>query len=378
MQIVIMFLYNTSRSCCMRVTIRVLCGIVGALLLGAAVIAATPAAQPSRLSDRERADEDTALAELGRSLFFAPELSANGTISCATCHVPAKAFSDGRRVALGIGNLPGTRNTPSLPTAESALSFFWDGRRSSLETLMFDPITNPSEMGFATEKDALTRLKASKVLSAEFAKVFTNANGPTRIQVESALAQFVRTIPSEPSAYDRYLEDEKRFPLSAEAMQGLSLFRGKAKCSECHPVDGARPTFTDNAFHHSSVGWDGIARTLPELTEEVIREDLRGRELGERVSRDSRWAALGHFVVSHEVTDIAAFRTPSLRNISLTAPYMHDGSVPTLSEAIDVEVYYRSLASGRPLNISPKERQSIIVFLNTLSSLSLVSSSVAD
>lgn len=315
-------------------------------------------------------------ARLGCDLFFSKELSADDSISCATCHEPEHGYADDRRSSSGIGGKSGTRNTPSLLSAKAAGPLFWDGRRRSLETLIFDPITNPLEMGFESEDAAIAKLAASVEFRSAFAKAF-GEESPTREQVEKALAAFVRSIPETPTAYDRYVAAPATYPLSDGAMRGLSLFKGRAGCAECHSLNSEHSAFTDNSFHHSSVGWQDISQRLPILTRDVVDLNLTERDLGKRLTADKEWAALGRFTITRKPSDVAAFRTPSLRNVAVTGPYMHDGSVRTLSDAVDVEVYYRGLASATPITLSVEDRRDLVVFLETLTDPSLLHSDAA-
>lgn len=313
---------------------------------------------------------ELSLVSLGKRLFFDAQLSRDGTMSCASCHQPAKSYSDGREIALGIAEHRGTRNTPSLITARRDTSLFWDGRRSSLEDLVLDPVTNPFEMGLRDEKELIARLSAATDLTPAFSQAFPNGQpSPTSDQVRSALAAFVRSLDVGQSLYDRYQSDPNRFPLDSKSLEGLRLFQGKAGCSECHRLEGPRATLTDGAFHHTSIGWPSIERNLPSLTRAVLAENLSGEALGRRVTTDPDWAALGRFLVTHKPTDIGAFRTPSLRNVALTPPYMHDGSIASLADAVDVEVYYRSLTTGHPSTMTVDERKTLVAFLQALTDL---------
>lgn len=313
------------------------------------------------------ASQPDSLVALGERLFYDARLSRDGMISCGSCHQPSKAYADGRAVATGIGSNHGVRNVPSLLYISRRSSFFWDGRRTSLEALVFDPILNPVEMGMPTEVAALEAIEADKDLSGQFKRIFPQENGIISIKnMRFALAAFVRSLDRGRNAYDRFLHDPARFPLPAEAQAGLSLFGGKAGCSGCHLLGGSPALLMDDRYHHTSVGWQRVEHLLPAVTKEVLRENLDESTLGHRVTADPAWAALGRFAVTHKPADLGAFRTPSLRNVAVTAPYMHDGSVATLREAIDVEIYYRSLAAGTPLSLTASERRALLAFLMCL------------
>lgn len=305
---------------------------------------------------------------LGKQLFNDPSLSADGTVRCASCHMPDKAYADGRAVAIGVYGYAGTRNTPSLLNIAAAneLTFFWDGRRTVLEQAVLDPITNPVEMGLHDQTELLRRIMRDSAYRAAFAEAFPDSGdslAPT--EVGTTLAAYVRSLTPPESPFDHYQHGD-RTALNPRAQLGLALFQGKAACNECHRLDGSSPTFTDHAYHRSGVGLDGIAANLPTLTEGVIARSLQGGAVGDRVATHVDEAQLGRFNITLEPADIGLFRTPSLRGVARTAPYMHDGSVPTLEDAIDREVYYRSLQAGRPLNLNVEERLDLAEFLRAL------------
>ncbi|ARL21135.1 cytochrome-c peroxidase [Burkholderia pseudomallei] len=305
---------------------------------------------------------------LGKQLFNDSSLSADGTVRCASCHIPEKAYADGRAAAVGVFGRVGTRNTPSLLSVEIAKegAFFWDGRRTLLEQAVLDPLTNPVEMGLHDPSDLVRRITQNSTYRAAFTQAFPGKrNSLTAEDVGTVLAAYIRSLTPAESAFDRYRHGD-RTALNPRAQLGLTLFQGKAGCAECHRLEGASPTFTDHAYHRSGVGLDGIAANLPALTQGVIARSLQGGAIGDRVAMHTDEAQLGRFNVTLEPADIGLFRTPSLRGVSHTAPYMHDGSVPTLEDAIDREVYYRSLQAGRPLNLSVEERLDLAEFLRAL------------
>jgi cytochrome c peroxidase len=255
---------------------------------------------------------------LGKRLFLDTELSADGTLSCSSCHDPARAFSDGRPVARGIHNLDGARNSPSLVNVAAARSYFWDGRALTLEHQVLGPITNPKELGLtAAELERRTALPADAVADA--------------------LASYVRTIRSSGSRYDAYRSGQVT-ALSAEEQAGLAIFQGRGRCAACH----GGPNLTDGGFHNTGVAW-----------------------------LDGRFADEGRFIVSQNPREHGAFKTPTLREVALTAPYMHDGSVKTLDDV--VEFYSKGGRRNpyldpriRPLNLSAGEKKALVAFLQAL------------
>ncbi len=259
--------------------------------------------------------------ETGRKLFFDTRLSADGSTSCATCHDPAKAFADGRPVARGIHNALGTRNTPSLVNAGFGRSFFWDGRATTLEEQVLGPMTNPVEMGLAARDiEARTGLKGA--------------------DAANALASYVRTIRSRDSRFDWFRAGQTEM-LTTEERAGLDVFRGH-QCVTCH----GGPNLTDDRFHNTGIGWNN------------------GQFAGQ-------FSDLGRWIVTNDERDRGAFKTPSLRDVARTSPYMHDGSLATLE---DVVKFYsdggrRNPSQDprmRPLNLSAVEQKALVAFLKSL------------
>jgi cytochrome c peroxidase len=248
---------------------------------------------------------------LGRQLFFDPRLSADGTIACGTCHQPARAFTDGRAVAVGVQGRTGRRNVPALINRGYGRIFFWDGRAPTLEEQVLKPIEDPNEM-------------ASSAAGAA-ARV-----GLTPADLARALASFVRSILSGNSRFDRFIDGDRE-ALTAEEQAGLRVFRGRGHCVACH----VGPTFTDERLHNTGVAW-----------------------------RDGRLADPG--------AGRGDFKTPTLREIADTAPYMHDGSLATLEEVVD---FYDGGGRAnpsldpeiRPLRLDTDEKRQLAAFLRSLS-----------
>lgn len=310
-------------------------------------------------------DQSSAPATLGKLLFADKRLSADGKVSCATCHVPAKALSDGLPVAVGVHGQRGHRNTPSLWNVASLPSQFWDGRRTTLEKQALDPLLNPREHGMQREDAIVSIIRSDAQYRAAFASAFglsPNEINPKHIAI--ALATFERTLISNDSPFDRFLYKAESAAMSEAAIRGLDLFRGRAECATCHSVGEREASLTDHQFHSLGVSFETIAPRLADITQRVSAVD--GRDLDQLIAADANVAALGRFAVTKDPRDIGKFRTPSLRNVALTAPYMHDGSVPTLEAAIDSEVYYRGLERGRPLILTPREKADLVAFLNAL------------
>lgn len=307
-----------------------------------------------------------ALAGLGHRLFQDPRLSPNGSLKCTSCHEPAHAFSDGRPLSIGFDQRTGTRNTPSLLDVFPGDPLFWDGRRQHLDVAVLDPLVNRVEMGNRDLSGVVARLKAEPGYRKAFRVAFHEGDRSiSAANLGVALAAYVRSLPRPPDAYDRYQAGHTD-ALSPQAQAGLRLFTGKAECARCHELANGR--FTDGRFHQSGVGLGPAQGHVATLTMEAMQRDLRGAALGSVIGGDPQVAALGRFLVTHRASDVGAFRTPSLRDVALTAPYMHDGSIATLPAAIDEELYYRGLATGRPIALTADERAELLAFLRSLTS----------
>ena len=306
--------------------------------------------------------------ELGRKLFFDGRLSADGKISCGTCHKPELAFADGRAVAEGIGGKLGTRNSPTLLNAMFNAGQFWDGRADTLEEQAIQPLTNPLEMGNGSYEEVVARLREIPEYREEFRRVFGKTISIE--QVGMALATFERTLIAGDSPFDRFIAGDQA-ALSDAARRGFALFRGKARCSRCHTFSEMLPLFTDFNYHNTGVAaghpnFERIARKAYE----VVETD-RAKEVIDKLAAEPGGQELGRIAISYQVFDLGAFRTPSLRNIALTAPYFHDGSARTLA---DVVKFYNE--GGRQninrewdlnsLSLSEDEQRDLVIFLESL------------
>ena len=316
----------------------------------------------------EQPPASVALVDLGQKLFFDQRLSSDSAHSCASCHAPEQYFSDGLRVSKGVGERLGTRNAPSLLNAAYNSSQFWEGREPTLESQAARPLTNPREMGMPDEAAVLHVIEQDKEYVKNFRQAFIADEEPTvRIErVASALAAYQRTLRAGDSPFDRYAFGGDKSAMSTSAVRGLALFTGTARCATCHTIDRDHALFTDNKFHALSVGLERISGNLAQLSTRLASQKLKGLPLDQVILSDDDFAELGRFVVTLEPKDIGNFRTPSLRNVAFTSPYMHDGSVATLSQAVDYEIYYRSNEQGRTLLLTPMERQDLIAFLEAL------------
>lgn len=273
--------------------------------------------------------------ELGKLLYFDPRFSKDKTISCATCHNPFHGFADPKPVSEGVGRLLGGRNSPTVINRLFSADQFWDGRAKDLEEQAHGPLTNPVEMAMGSHDDVVNVVKSIKGYEPYFAKAF----GDTKIdmkRIAQAIAAYERTVVSGNSAFDRYQAGDKS-AMSASAVRGMELFNGKANCVTCH----ASFNFTDENYRNIGVGMD---KPTPDL---------------------------GRYDVTKREEDKGAFKTPTLRNIVHTAPYMHDGSEATLMEV--VEFYVKGgiknpqlSADMKPLNLTSSEKQDLVEFMHAL------------
>jgi cytochrome c peroxidase len=308
-----------------------------------------------------------AMVALGNALFVDKQLSRDGSISCASCHDAQQAFTDGKSVPQGVGGRSGTRHAPSLFNVGYAKILTSDGRRTTLESQVADPFTNPQEHGLANQEDLLARVVSRNEYRALLGAAFPNRASVWRPQhLFDALAAYLRVLRAGDSSFDQYYYGQDPTALDASAIRGLKVFRGSAGCSQCHRVGRDDALFTDDEFHGGGVGVHDIAARLHELTKKALA--LTQEEISERVTSDRELAALGRFLVTHNPQDIGKYKTPSLRNVALTGPYMHDGSIATLKDAIEYEIYYRGIELGRPLLVTPSERSDLLAFLLALTS----------
>ncbi|MBS1789038.1 MAG: c-type cytochrome [Acidobacteria bacterium] len=309
-----------------------------------------------------------AKVELGRKLFFDARLSADGKISCASCHDPKLAFGDGKPVAEGIGGQLGSRNSPSLFNAMFYPNQFWDGRAEGLEDQAIQPLTNPIEMGNRSYDDVVTRLKGLAEYYSAFQSVF--GGEPSIARVGQALAAYERTLVSGDSAFDRFNAGDSS-AMSDAAKRGLAIFRGRARCSRCHTFSEAMPFFTDFQYHNTGVAmsnphFDKLSRVAFDVV-----DTPQSKEVIDRLAKQPGGEELGRVRFSYVVFDIGAFRTPTLRNIALTAPYFHDGSARTLAEVVR---FYNEGGKANvarewdlaPLGLSEDEQRDLVAFLESL------------
>jgi cytochrome c peroxidase len=336
-----------------------------AMLACLALVAATLAISACGTDQHDTA---TARIALGQTLFHDMRLSADGKTSCASCHRAELAYTDGAAVSTGTGGQRGTRNAPSLLDSRFMTHFFWDGRATTLEAAVLQPLTNPLEMGLPDQRAVLARLAQDERYAALLPAASTEDTDGMQA-VAASLAAYIRALPAPPTRYETYLRTRgAQAALSDDEREGLALFSGKAGCIDCHRLDGAPATTSDQRFHHAGIGFDQVAGNVAALLDVLDRQKREGKALGDSILSDVRLAELGRFAVTRTPQDLGAFRTPSLRTVADTAPYMHDGSIADLPSAVEHEVYYRNLARNRPISLTAAEKHELVLFLQALSS----------
>lgn len=304
------------------------------MLTGAGLLWLSVAARRDRDASGE---EQVTKVTLGEKLFFDPILSSDRSISCASCHKPEFAFADTAALSLGVKGQVTDRNTPSAMNLAGRIHLFWDGRASSLEMQALQPIAAPNEMNLPIA-EAVSRLNAEPFYAKAFRSVFRTAVSEKALA--EALAAYERTLETSDTPYDRFINGDDN-ALSAAAQRGRILFIGRANCANCH----AGEDFTADRFKNIGL-FDGKKLTDP-----------------------------GRFTVTQDSTQIGHFKVPGLRNVALTAPYMHNGMFKTLREVLN---YYnkpddfvknghnRDLSLSTPLNLTEDELSDLEAFLQAL------------
>ena len=302
------------------------------LFLGALIFVFTVAFQ-----FKKKETEILTKEELGEKLFFDPILSRGKAISCASCHIPAFAFADTAAFSIGDKGTPVLRNSPALTNLSGRTEFFWDGRAASLEEQILGPLSAHDEMDLPIEQ-AVERLKKDDFYNAAFQKIFKSEINQKNLL--KAIAAFERTLETTNTPYDRFLDGDEK-ALTEAQIRGRILFIGKANCALCHSGED----FTADRF--KSIGL------------------FNGKEL-----TDS-----GRFKITKDSSHIGLFKIPGLRNVGVTAPYMHNAMFKTLKEVVQ---YYntpdkfvsnsinRDLSLGSSLNLSDSEVDDIVAFLEAL------------
>lgn len=282
------------------------------------------------------------LAILGEKLFSSKELSRNNNVSCENCHLNQISSADLRRLSIGTHGGKTARNSPVIFNLYSRNSFMFDGRASTLIDQVALPLEDKVEM------DVLPELAIQRLGNSSDITLLLSCLGYQNLDyglIKKSLASYVGSLVSGDSRFDRYLYENEPDSLTKSEIRGFEIFRGKANCTSCHTVDTTSALFTDNGFHNLGVGYDGESHV-----------------------------DVGRYQVSEAIEDMGKFKTPTLRNISRTAPYMHDGSIESLIEVVE---FYNE--GGRlnpnldrkikPLNLTNQEMADLVDFLNSLDSV---------
>lgn len=318
---------------------------------------------------------------LGDKLFHDKRFSSSGTVSCANCHAADKAFTDSPlQVSEGIEKLTGTRNAPTVINSAYFTRLFWDGRSPSLEDQALHPFLNPVEMGLKDHQPILQIARTDPEYAAAFDAVFgKTGDAITMTEVTQAIAAFERTQIAGNSPFDRWRFAGEDGAMTPAQKRGFDLFVNKGRCVSCHRVEQTQALFTDNRFHNVGVGINRVQADVPDLARTFLKAQATAAEVDVKVLTDKKTSELGRFAVTRTLDELGAFKTPTLRNIAVTAPYMHDGSLATLR---DVMVHYNNggattadervndfLSGGiRPLDLNDQEIDDLVAFMEALTS----------
>lgn len=309
---------------------------------------------------------------LGRKIFYDRRLSLNGTFSCAMCHVPEQGFTSQEQLtAIGIEGRTVRRNAPTLLNAGRLHHFFHDGREDRLENQVWGPFLASNEMGNPSVGEVLRKIREA----TDYRGLFESAFGrePSMDNVGEALAQYERTLIAGASPFDTWRSNRQPSGFSPQAKKGFAVFTGKAGCSQCHTLEAETTLLSDEGFHNTGIGYQGAMAPLPEQTRVQIAPGVWATmnatalaSVSEKKPRD-----LGRYEITQDPKDRWKYRTPSLRNIALTPPYMHDGSLRTLREVI---AFYQKGGIANPgldplihpLSLTSEDVEALIIFLEAL------------
>jgi len=310
---------------------------------------------------------------LGRKLFYDRRLSLNNTFSCAMCHIPEQGFSSNEmKTAVGIEGRSVRRNSPTLYNVAYASRLFHDGRENTLEQQIWGPLLAHNEMGNPSVGTVINKIKSLPNYQDLFERVF--GKGPNMMTIGQAIASYERSLNSANSAFDRWYFGKQQNAMSASGKRGFQLFNGKAGCSACHTINQSYALFTDNQMHNTGIGYRDSMQTTPaEYKVQVspgVFVEVDGNYLA--VITKPKAHDLGRYEITQSPEDRWKYKTPSLRNIALTAPYMHNGSISGLKAVIKFYnqggVANENLDSLiKPLHLSETEIDDLVEFLKSLS-----------
>jgi cytochrome c peroxidase len=310
---------------------------------------------------------------LGQKLFFEGRLSADGSVACATCHDPARAFTDGRPASVGFRGRTGQRNAPTVLNALYSKAQFWDGRAKTLEEQAAFPIANPVEMGQANLDAALTTIAGIEEYKQAFLTAFGRpVNGPDLLR---AIASYERTLVSFDSPFDHFIAGDKN-AIEDSAKRGWELFNGQARCNKCHALTDTKrdvTNFLDNDFHNIGIGIirHDVAALALKAEKLIASGDVAAID---RAAIQTDMSALGRYLITKKKADTASFKTPNLRNVLVTGPYFHDGSQETLWDVMDHYNKGDGLQNPwldediRPLALTERDIDDVVAFMASLTS----------
>ena len=313
--------------------------------------------------------------ELGRKLFFDRRLSINDTLSCATCHIPEQGFTNNElRTPVGVEGRSVLRNSPTLYNVAYQEHLFLDGREISLETQVWQPMTAHNEMAAPSIGYVIRKIRRMGDYDGRFERAF-EGRGPGILTIGQALASYQRTLLAAGSPFDRWYFDGQADAVDESVKRGFALFSGKAQCIVCHRVQEDHALFVDHQFHNTGLGYaTSVSGKEPETTRVQLAPGVFAelpRAAIDAVTQQRLPNDLGLYRVTESPGDRWKFRTQTLRNIALTAPYMHNGRFDTLREVIDF--YDRGGVPNellspliRPLGLSEEEKQDLEAFLHSL------------
>ena len=320
---------------------------------------------------------------LGQRLFFDRRLSVDGTVSCSTCHDPARAFTDGKPTSVGIKGRVGQRNAPTILNALYNKTQFWDGRVNTLEEQAALPIVNAVEMGYPNLGAAVAQIAAVAEYQQAFRVAFGRPpNGPDLLR---AIASYERTQLSFDSPFDHFIAGETN-AIDASAKRGWELFNNQARCNKCHALTETTRDVTnliDNDFHNIGIGIIrhnvvALARQAEQLIKSGDTADI------DRAAIQTDMSALGRFLITKKEKDIASFKTPNIRNVLVTGPYFHDGSQETLWDVMDHYNKGDGLQNPyldediQPLALTESDIDDLVAFMASLTSASYKEQGAAE
>ena len=344
------------------------------------LIAATPLGLPPVPVPAGNPMSDAKIA-LGDKLFNDKRFSSTGEVSCSTCHEREKAFTDSPlKTSEGINKRTGTRNAPTVANAAYFSSMFWDGRAADLEDQSQHPFLNPVEMALPDHEPILKIVRTDPGYAEIFRLAFgRDASQATMTEVKQAIAAFERTLVFGDSPFDRWYFGRDKSAISEAAARGFQVFLNEGRCVSCHTIEQDHALFSDNRFHNIGVGINAVQKDVPRLAESFLAAKAQGIDVDVAVLSDKKTSELGRFAITDTLDDMGSFKTSTLRNIAVTAPYMHDGSLATLRDVVD---HYNNggvtnkddpvndfLSGGiRPLDLTEEQINDLVAFMESLTS----------